>query len=194
KLVGISGLGAPMGSMPGTVHVTPGMTAPGASKPSGEAGHAPEGSLAERLKPGMPPERILGDREIYTLHMDMPNLVSATGSWLLSFAELDEAEGPSVAHAPSHGLTGPVPLRKVDPRYPPALRESKIEGEVVLYAIIRKDGTVDSIELVRGVDPTLDQNAMDALAKWKFKPAERNGVPVALEAVVHIPFRLVAPQ
>jgi len=64
---------------------------------------------------------------------------------------------------------------------------------VVLYAVIRKDGTVDSIQLVRGVDPVLDANAIDALAQWKFRPAEKSGAPIDLEAVVHIPFRSRSP-
>jgi TonB family protein len=48
---------------------------------------------------------------------------------------------------------------------------------------------VDSIQLLKGVEPELDQNAMEALARWRFRPAMRGGVPVELEAVVHIPFR-----
>ena len=69
-------------------------------------------------------------------------------------------------------LAGPVPLRKVDPKYPPELRTMHVDGEVVLYAIIRKDGSVDSIQLVHSVDPRLDANAMEALAQWKFGPAK----------------------
>ena len=91
-------------------------------------------------------------------------------------------------------LAGPVPLRKVDPKYPPELRTSHVDGEVVLYAIIRKDGSVDSIQLVHSVDPHLDANAMEALAQWKFSPAEKHGEPVDLEAVVHIPFRSRGPS
>jgi TonB family protein len=68
-----------------------------------------------------------------------------------------------------------------------------VEGEVILHALIRKDGTVDSIELLAGIDPVLDQNAMQALAQWKFRPAERQGSPVELEAIVRIPFRSAAP-
>src|SRR5207248_2585176 len=90
-------------------------------------------------------------------------------------------------------LSGPQPVRKVDPKYPPELRGKRVEGEVVLYAVIRRDGTVDSIELVNGIDPVLDRNAMDALSQWKFLPGERQGVPVDLEAIVHIPFRSAAP-
>jgi TonB family protein len=91
-------------------------------------------------------------------------------------------------------LAGPVPLRKVDPKYPPELRTAHVEGEVILYAIIRKDGTVDSVQLVHSVDSQLDANAMEALAQWKFQPAEKRGEPVDLEAVVHIPFRSRAPS
>ncbi len=85
-------------------------------------------------------------------------------------------------------MSGPVPLRKVDPKYPPTLIREHVEGEVVLYAVIRSDGTVDSIQLVRGIDDQLDANAMQALSQWKFRPATKRGVPIDLEAIVHIPF------
>jgi len=49
---------------------------------------------------------------------------------------------------------------------------------------------VDSVQVLRSLDPQLDQHAMEALARWKFQPAERNGTPVELEAVVLIPFRI----
>ncbi|MBI3404508.1 MAG: TonB family protein [Acidobacteria bacterium] len=143
------------------------------------------------------PEALLGQRQIYTLHVNMPNLTSASGSWILNFAEMDADKAgrlPPGAVANPLDLVGPVPLHKVDPRYPPALVAAKIEGEVVLFAIIRKDGSVDSIQLVRGIDPQLDENAMAALSRWKFRAAERAGKPIELEAVVRIPFRVMKPQ
>jgi protein TonB len=87
-------------------------------------------------------------------------------------------------------VSGPVPLQKVDPQYPPTLITERVSGEVVLYAIIRRDGSVDSVQLVRGVDQQLDANAIKALRQWKFRPAAKQGTPVELEAIVHIPFRL----
>ena len=147
----------------------------------------------DRLKPGAPPEEIFGPKRVYTLHVNMPNLASATGSWILSFAEMRGDEEQPKTSATSGDLTGPVPLRKVDPKYPPLLASAKVEGEVVLYAVIRRDGSVDSIQLVRGIEPELDTNAMEALARWRFRPAERKGAPVELEAIVHIPFRAVPP-
>jgi TonB family protein len=192
KLNGVSGLGGEPGATSRSLHVTPGMAAP-SGRSEAPSAHAVEVPIAARLKPGAPAEMLLTGR-VYTLHVNMPNLSSAAGSWLLNFAEIDEFDPYAPPHARSGELTGPLPLHKVDPRYPPSLAQAKIQGEVVLYAIIRKDGSVDSIQLVHSLDPTLDQNAMEALAGWKFRPAERAGSAVALEAVIHIPFHTVAPE
>jgi TonB family protein len=138
------------------------------------------------LPPGAKPEQIFASKKIYKMQIDMPNLNSATGSWILNFTELRvNFDAPRV---PSSDLNGPAPVRKVDPKYPPTLINEHVEGEVVLYAVIRRDGSVDSIQLVRGIDEELDANAMKALGQWKFRPATRQGEPVELEAIVHIPF------
>ena len=140
------------------------------------------------LPAGAQPEQVFASKKIYKMLVNMPNLNSATGSWILNFSELRvNAEGPRIS---SSHLSAPVPLRKVDPKYPPSLMSERVEGEVVLYAVIRSDGTVDSIQLVHGIDEQLDENAMQALSQWKFQPAARQGSPVELEAIVHIPFRL----
>lgn len=132
------------------------------------------------------PEQILASKKIYKMLVNMPNLNSATGSWILNFSELRvNSEGPRPA---SPDVSAPGPLRKIDPKYPPTLIKERVEGEVVLYAVIRRDGSVDSIQLVRGIDDQLDANAMQALSQWKFRPATKQGVPIELEAIVHIPF------
>ena len=149
-------------------------------------------SVIGPIDPILPPEKILSGKEIYTLDVNMPNLTSVTGSWVLYFAELDEDDaGPS---KPKGRVSSPVPVEKVDPKYPPDLINEHVDGEVVLYAIIRKDGSVDSIQLVRKLDPQLDRNSIEALSRWKFRPGARDGAPVDLEAVVHIPFRFRSPQ
>jgi TonB family protein len=138
------------------------------------------------LPPGATPEMIFGSRRVYKLNVNMPNLNSSTGSWILNFSEFHANGRPHM----ESDLSGPVPVKKVDPKYPPTLIADKVEGEVILYAVIRRDGSVDSIQLVRGVDKQLDANAMRALAQWQFRPASKQGVPIELEAIVHIPFRL----
>ena len=148
-------------------------------------------SVVGDIDPNIPPDKILSGKEVYTMHIDMPNLTSVSGSWVLNFAQLDE-RFPHIQSSQSR-LAAPVLERKVDPKYPPAFVNAHVEGEVILYAIVRKDGSVDSIQRVRGLEPQLDQNAMEALREWKFSPATRDGAPVDIEAVVHIPFRFRAP-
>jgi TonB family protein len=144
------------------------------------------------IDPKLPPEVILSGKEIYTLHIDMPNLTSVTGNWVMNFAQLDEGNPPYRGRTGK--LSGPALLSKVDPKYPQNQIKEHVDGEVVLYAIIRKDGSVDSIQLVHGIDPQLDKNSMEALARWVFRAATREGQPVELEAVVHIPFKFRRPE
>jgi TonB family protein len=66
----------------------------------------------------------------------------------------------------------------------------KVQGIVVFYAVIRDDGVMTQLRLVRGVDERLDLAARDALLKWEFEPARKNGEPVAVESIIRIPFRL----
>jgi TonB family protein len=145
-----------------------------------------------RLAPGSPPEKILSGSEIYTMHVNLPNLTSASGSWILNFAELDEDQEPAPRR--KERLADPVPVHVTDPKYPQDLIKEHVQGEVVLYAIIRKNGSVDSIQVVRDLDSQLDRNAIAALEKWTFTPATRAGVPVDVEAVVHVPFRYTDPR
>ena len=149
--------------------------------------------MLEAPKPGTPADSYFGPRRVYTLYVNMPNLASASGSWILRFAELTTHGEKNAADDGAPELAGPMPLHKVDPKYPPALVSAGVQGDVTLYAIIRRDGSVDSIQVVRSLDLLLDQNAMEALARWKFRPAERGGSPVELEALVQIPFRITRP-
>jgi TonB family protein len=140
------------------------------------------------LPPGAKPEQVFADKRVYTLAVNTANLNSASGSWIMNFSELTpNQDGPRTA---SSDLTGLALVRKVDPKYPPELIEQNVQGEVILYAVIRADGSVDSIQLVRGIDLQLDANAKSALSQWKFRPALKNGIPVDLEAIVHIPFKI----
>lgn len=137
------------------------------------------------LPPGAPAEQVFGSHRIYSMNVDMPNLNSVTGSWIIHFSEVHL---PGVPRAAGQ-LTAPGPLRKVDPKYPQDLIQEHVEGEVVLYGVIRADGSVDSIQVVHGLDKQLDANSVEAFGQWKFQPATKNGEPIAIEAIVHIPFR-----
>lgn len=139
------------------------------------------------LSPNAPPEALFSGKEVHTLNINLPNVTSISGSWILNFAQLNETASPF--NKPEGTLYGPVPIRKVDPKYPAEAVRQNIQGEVVLYAIIRASGSVDSIQVVRHLDAQLDRDAVEALAQWKFHPATRDGKAVDVEAVVHIPFQ-----
>jgi TonB family protein len=136
---------------------------------------------------------IFGDRKFYAMTLNMPNLNSAGGSWVIRFAELNgkDTKGNSQGNESKTDLTAPVATQKVDPAYPLELMRRNVHGTVTLYAVIRNDGTVTDVRVLRGVDDRLDQYARAALAHWRFRPATKNGSPVDLEAVVMIPFRPV---
>jgi TonB family protein len=64
-----------------------------------------------------------------------------------------------------------------------------VQGTVTVSAVIRRDGSVGDVHVVKSIDERLDLYACNALSKWHFQPALKNGAPVDLRAVVLIPFR-----
>ena len=121
----------------------------------------------------------------------MPNLNSGGGSWIIHFAALksDSTSANFSGEAASSDLSSPVAMRKVDPAYPLDLMRQNVAGTVILHAVILADGTVGTVHVLRSIDDRLDQFASDAIAKWQFEPAMKNGAPVAVEATFWIPFR-----
>jgi len=116
------------------------------------------------------------------MSLNLPNLNSAGGSWVIRFAELKDGGETGT-------LAAPVATQTADPAYPLELMRQNVQGTVTLMAIIRSDGTVSDVQVLQGVDERLDEYARKALARWHFRPATRNGNPVDLEAVVRVPFR-----
>lgn len=145
------------------------------------AGPTRDASTRERID-----NQVFGDRRSYSMALNMPNLTSgAAASWVIHFAELNPQPGSA-----GDGVSAPVPVSKVDPAYPAELMHDRVEGTVILYAVIHSDGTVGEVKVLQGVDNTLDENARNALQKWQWRPGTKNGAPVDLEAVIRIPFRV----
>ncbi len=128
--------------------------------------------------------QVFGTRRHYSMRLSMPNLTSSTGSWSIRFAELNAA-----GHGESD-LSAPEAIRKVDPAYPQELVHDRVEGTVVLYAIIHSDGSVGEVRVIEGFDERLNENARKALLQWRFRPGTKDGTPVDVEAVVRVPFKV----
>jgi TonB family protein len=153
--------------------------------PPTPAGPPPDSALpATRVASA--PDPMLEGRVIYTLAIQMPNVTSYSGSWMVWYAERRQSFGGGAMRAPN-------PVRKVDPKYIAAAAAEGVQGVVRLAAVIRQDGHVDDVKLLRHLDDRLDRSAMEALGKWQFEPASRDGAPVEVDAVFEIPFRL-APK
>lgn len=127
--------------------------------------------------------RIFGTRRHYSMRLSMPNLTSSTGSWSIRFAELNATHGGA-------DLSAPEAITKVDPAYPQDLMHDRVEGTVVLYAVIHADGSVGEVKVLEGFDDRLNENARKALEQWRFRPGTKDGMPVDIEAVVRVPFKV----
>jgi len=80
-------------------------------------------------------------------------------------------------------------VNRVQPIYPPLARQTRISGTVRLHAIIGKDGTIQSLEVMNG-HPLLQQAALDAVRQWRYQPTLLNGEPVDVDTTIDVIFSL----
>jgi protein TonB len=89
----------------------------------------------------------------------------------------------------SQGVSQGLLIRKVQPAYPPLARSARIQGTVVLQALIGKDGSIQNLRVVSG-HPMLTNSALEAVRQWKYKPYYLNGEPVEVETTINVNFTL----
>ncbi len=89
------------------------------------------------------------------------------------------------------GVTGPVLLYKVEPEYSDEARKAKFQGTVVLYAEVDPSGRAVNVRVTRSLGLGLDEKALEAVKKWKFRPGYKDGKPVTVAALIEINFRLL---
>jgi periplasmic protein TonB len=89
------------------------------------------------------------------------------------------------------GVSGPVLLYKIEPEYSDEARKAKFQGTVVLYAEVNPSGRAVNVRIVRSLGLGLDEKAIDAVKKWKFRPGYKDGQPVTVAALIEINFRLL---
>ena len=89
----------------------------------------------------------------------------------------------------SEGVAQALLVTRVQPVYPPLARQARIQGTVVLRAIISRDGSIENLTLVSG-HPMLVPAAIDAVKQWKYQPYLLNGQPVEVDTEVLVNFAL----
>ena len=89
------------------------------------------------------------------------------------------------------GVTAPALLHKLEPSYSVEARAAKVQGTVVLSVVIGTDGAACDIQLRKGVGYGLDEQALNAVTQWTFKPGMRDGMAVPVQASIEVNFRLL---
>jgi TonB family protein len=89
------------------------------------------------------------------------------------------------------GVTAPALLFKVEPEYSEEARKAKYQGTVLLYIEVDPSGKATNIKVARSLGLGLDEKAIEAVKKWKFKPGYKDGKPVTVAATIEVNFRLL---
>lgn len=105
----------------------------------------------------------------------------------MSFAQSEER----IYTVGEDSVVPPKCLYKPLPQYTQEARDAKVEGIIMLQAIIRKTGQITDIKILKGIGHGLDESAIETLSKeWKFEPGTLDGQPVNVQAYIEITFRL----
>jgi len=109
-----------------------------------------------------------------------------------SLSHVAAPPAPAVASKPafrnSSMLQGSL-VRRIDPVYPPLARSARIQGQVVLAAIISKAGTIQHLQVLSG-HPMLVNAALDAVSQWLYRPYVLNGEVIEVETQITVNFKL----
>jgi TonB family protein len=98
----------------------------------------------------------------------------------------DEAKPFHIAGA----MTRPVVLRSVDPEFSETARLSKVSGNVEIYLWVMQDGSTSHLTIVKPMGLGLDEKAIEAVSKYQFKPATKDGVPVKVDLYIDVNFQI----
>jgi protein TonB len=126
---------------------------------------------------GGPPDR-------WTANPVLNAIAQAPVGIVPSFRPIPTAHPPRVSRMMEGNL-----IHRVQPDYPGLARSARIQGEVVLAAVISKDGTIENLRILKG-HPMLVKAALEAVQQWRYRPYLLNGEPVEVETQVTVNFVL----
>jgi protein TonB len=91
---------------------------------------------------------------------------------------------------PGGDVRPPEIVERVEPQYPEAARKARLDGVVILNAIIAASGEVEAVRVLRSAGRLLDDAAAEAIRKWTYRPATLNGRAVRVLLTVTVDFRI----
>jgi protein TonB len=117
----------------------------------------------------------------------VPGSTGDTPGALVPGAGADAGDAPLVIGG---DVRAPSLLERSDPEYPEVARKARLEGVVILQAVIGTDGRVEEIGVVKSASPILDEAAIRAVRRWRYRAATLNGKAVRVYLTVTADFRL----
>jgi protein TonB len=88
-------------------------------------------------------------------------------------------------------VSAPVPLQRTEPDYSEEARAARLQGTLVVTVVVGTDGLAHDVRVVQGLGLGLDENALEAIGQWQFKPGVKDGQPVKVAATIEVNFRLL---
>lgn len=89
------------------------------------------------------------------------------------------------------GMQPPVVIYKIEPEYSEQARKARIQGTIVIEGVIDEKGNTHALRVRDGLGLGLDEQAIEAVKKWRFRPATRGGKPLAIIGTFYLTFRLL---
>lgn len=133
---------------------------------------------------------VVGKEKVFSLAVDSIDAMDAADAALTPPADaaiVTEKEADPTAKL---GVAVGSLVKKSPPVYPALAKMRRIQGTVILAAVIGKDGTIRDLEVLASPSPLLADAAMDSVKSWQYKPYLLNGAPVEVETIVNVVFSL----
>jgi feruloyl esterase len=200
---------------PGVQHCAggPGPNSFGQFAPAGDAQHDINQALEQWVEKGTAPDKLIATKNLTREQPDGAQTESSNAKPakmtrpLCPYPQSAKYKGtgdtndaanfecvkgkPEIVSLEDPSVSPPRPVHTPEPPYSKAARKKGVEGYVTLHATIGEDGMAYDITLVKSLEPSLDESAIETVKKWKFKPATRNGRPVTVEMNMEIGFRII---
>jgi hypothetical protein len=139
---------------------------------------------------------IFRNEQVFTVYINMTHSETPAPSWTLQYAVLKKPNPGAISLSVSGAVqmsdhvVAPYPIDKEDPKFPTEV-VARNEGRlIVVYAEITSEGKTENIRIIQSPNPLLNPPLIEALSKWTFRAADKNGQPVAVKALLGIPLSL----
>jgi TonB family protein len=139
------------------------------------------------------PAQMSGARRIVVATACCALALATCGSALALRTDVSATTATNAKRAKIHVESRIMSSQKIsgdNPVYPQEARAKKIQGAVVLTAVIGKDGTIENLRVVKTPDPSLAESAIKAVRTWRYRPYLLNGDPVEVETTVNVVYSL----